>query len=375
MSATVGNPVELADWMNANLVVSEQDRSIKIDERPIEVDEHESRKNQIVDHIYAQSDHAPYFVFNKSKRTAEARAEGLAETPFFADEGDRNFYVELQDRLEGMEPTRKLRDLAGLMSNGVAYHHAGLPKSIRNWIEECFESGDIGAIFCTPTLAYGFDAPVQSVVVADLKRFDGAGMSYIHTYEYVQWIGRAARPGKGFEKGYVYPFYTDFDEAADRNFGDVDLERITSHVDPTSLRMAARQISRTLDAASAFFDAIQADRPDWYDDLVTSVKKGPVWISLSREMFNGVGRATIRGLRDWYSEAAASSDIALELESDTVVGGLVEAAEQVEREDQLRALLTNVSGIGQARSEILVVFAEQRGDDLDVIPPVWRKCR
>lgn len=555
MSATVGNPVELADWMNANLVESEQERAIEIEENPIPVDEHEPRKNQVIDVIQANDDHAPFLVFNKSKRTAEARADELAETRFYADGSNRNFYEELRENLEGMEPTRKLRDLAGLMSNGVAYHHAGLPKSIRGWIEECFESGDIGAIFCTPTLAYGFDAPVQSVVVADLKRFNGTTMDYVQTYEYVQWIGRAARPGKGFDKGYAYPLYTDFDEASERFFGDVELERVTSHVDsgdglrwlilelvemgwdtseaieefltetlyweqlteertwergaapkrarmretlrteadwlvkygflreqqtehrfettrqgsaavqfnfgvfrqyslrgihdlcgrledyetytaldilhefavftkqyvstdggvsaeledklldedlvpeedtavvtgvlawywsqgistseiedrtnvdPTSLRMTARQLSRTLEAADVLFDAIQAEKPEWYDDFTLSVEKGVPRedLPIARNV-HGVGRATIRRLREQFSEAAKSGDMAFEIESETLVGALAEAIEQVERDDQLGDLLMNVRGVGSARSESLVAFADRQDGDPAVDP-------
>lgn len=551
MSATVGNPTELADWMQANLVVSDQQRSVAIEEHPVQVDEHTDYKTQIVDHLRTTPDRAPFLVFNRSRRTAEARATALADTHFFADSGDRNFHAELRVNLEGMQPTQKLHDLATLMSQGVAYHHAGLPRSIRTWIEECFEAEDIGTIFCTPTLAYGFDAPVQSVVVADLKRFTGTTMEYIHTYEYVQWIGRAARPGRGFDRGYAYPFYSNFDAATERFFGDKELEAVTSHidsddglqwlilelvemgwdtptaieeflkktlyweqltdqrawdreggeklarmqktlrravdwleqfgfvreqqttarfettrqgsaavsfnfgvfrqyplrdihdlcarledtqtfsalqllyefavftdqyvstsrltdefetkllqaemvpdddaaivagvfgwywcqgisvneietrtnVDPTSIRMTARQLSRTLDAASALFDAIRATQPDWYDDLVASVEKGVPREELPiARAVHGVGRATIRGLREYFSEAARSSTMAFDFESETLVGALGEAVEQVERDDQLREVLRSVNGIGPARSKSLVEFAQvQDGDSV-----------
>ena len=551
MSATVGNPADLADWMQANLVVSEQERSVEIKEQPVQVDDSTDRKNQIVSHIRNTSNHAPFLVFNSSRRTAEARANALADTQFFADSGERNFYSELQANVDGMKPTQKLHDLATLMSQGVAYHHAGLPRSIRNWIEECFEDDDIGAIFCTPTLAYGFDAPVQSVVVADLKRFNGATMEYIHTYEYVQWIGRAARPGRGFKEGYAYPFYSNFDEASERFFGEKELEPVTSHVDsgdglrwlilelvemgwdtpteiedfltktlyweqltehrawgeetedtltrmqstlrlevnwleqfgfireqqtearfettrqgsaavsfsfgvfrqyplrdihdlcarlentetftalqllyefatfsdqyvsttgltdeietkllqrdlipdedasivagvfgwywcqgiaaseienrtnvdPTSIRMTARQLARTLDAASALFDAIQATKPEWYDDMVQSVEKGVPREELPiAKAVHGVGRVTIRGLRDYFGEAARSSRMAFDLESETLVGALGEAIDQVEREDQLQDILRGIDGIGSARSKSLVEFARSQDGDSD----------
>ncbi|MFC4553612.1 MULTISPECIES: DEAD/DEAH box helicase [Halorussus] len=553
MSATVGNPEELADWMDANLVISDEQRSIEIQEQPVMLDEQQDKKPQIIDQIRGSPDKAPYLVFNGSKPKTEARAEGLAETNIFANHSDRRFHSELRSKLDGMEPTRKLHDLATLMSKGVAYHHAGLPSSIRNWIEECFEEGEIAVLFCTPTLAYGFDAPVQSVVVADLKRWNGAGVDYIHTYEYIQWIGRAARPGKGFKKGYAFPFYSDFDEASKRFFNNPELEPVTSHVDsgdglrwlvlelvemgwdtpeaiedfltetlywqqlsgdrawddgtmdkrtrmqqklreeadwlqkfgflrereteqrfentrqgsaavefnfnvfrgyslrsvhdlcadlenkdtftalnllyqfsafsdaylsfdgistelqdkilneemipeedaaivagvlgwywcqgvpateieertnvdPTSIRMAARNLSMTLEAATALFDAIQADKPEWYDDFVACVEKGVPREDLPvvRHVY-GVGRVTIRNLRDHFS-TLGSSDTRFNFDTETLVGGLCEAYEQVERKDQLEAVLQNVNRIGKARATRLVDFAEQQNGDRNVEP-------
>jgi hypothetical protein len=133
--------------------------------------------------------------------------------------------------------------------------------------------------------------------------------------------------------------------------------------------MTARQLSRTLDAASALFDAIQAEQPDWYDDLATSVEKGVRRedLPIARHV-HGVGRSTIRGLRESFSEAASSSAMAFDFETETIVGALGEAVEQVERDDQLQAMLTNVSGIGKARSESLLAFAKQQDGDYEVTP-------
>jgi len=45
----------------------------------------------------------------------------------------------------------------------------------------------------------------------------------------MDWSRRSSR--QGIREGICLPVLHRFDEAADRNFGDVDLERVTSHVD------------------------------------------------------------------------------------------------------------------------------------------------
>lgn len=235
MSATLGNPEELAEWLDANLIVSDEDRGIEIVEQPIEVDDARERKRQVADVVEGHQDTAPFLVFNSSRAKCEARAEEVADRRVFADAPDRRIRSELRSQVE-TTLTSRLKDLAAMMEQGVAYHHAGLPRAVRNWIEECFREGDIQAIFCTPTLAYGFDSPVQSVVVSELKRYESAKgyQTYVGTWEYVQWIGRAARPGMGYDQGYAYPLYSDFDAASERFFGDRELERVTTHMDGES---------------------------------------------------------------------------------------------------------------------------------------------
>ena len=48
----------------------------------------------------------------------------------------------------------------------------------------------------TGTLALGIDMPVRSVVVEDLRRWNGQGFIDLTATEYTQLIGRAGRRGK-----------------------------------------------------------------------------------------------------------------------------------------------------------------------------------
>lgn len=258
MSATLGNPVELAEWMDANPIVSDEGRRIEIVEKPVQYTDDDKKIDVITGHISEKEEKSPFLVFNSSKKTAESRASQIADDGLFDDVSERSFKTELVDDVisEG-EVTDELRELAAMMENGVAYHHASLPRDIRDWIEGAIHDRDISCIFCTTTIAYGFDAPIQSVVVADLKRYNGRFMEYVGVWEYIQWIGRAARPGKGFDPGYAFPFYKDPDGAFEF-FGDRELEDVESHIrdDDTFRRFLLEMIEMgwdTKEEIEAFF--------------------------------------------------------------------------------------------------------------------------
>jgi len=74
MSATVGNPEELASWMDADCTVSPEGRQIEIEERAIDVAGRE-KKEAIVDVLRREEDKAPFLVFNYAKPWTESRAK------------------------------------------------------------------------------------------------------------------------------------------------------------------------------------------------------------------------------------------------------------------------------------------------------------
>lgn len=87
----------------------------------------------------------------------------------------------------------KLREC---MSNGAAFHHAGLSSAQRHTVERGFKDGTIRCISATPTLAAGINLPARRVIVRDLKRFDVKyGSVSVPVMEVKQMCGRAGRPG------------------------------------------------------------------------------------------------------------------------------------------------------------------------------------
>ncbi len=226
MSATLGNPQELADWMDADLTVSPEGREIEIQEEVVDVGPQE-KKDALTSFIRSERDKAPFLVFNYAKSWTESRAEAVAKTRIFSDASNRNFLEEMERKSQG-ELTSTLEDLARMMDAGVAFHHSDLPQDVKEWIVDLYEEGEIKCLFATTTIAYGFDAPVQSVIVADIKR----GPEFVGVYEYVQWIGRAARPGYGYDEGYAFTLTDDPTETIERYFEPHrELEPVTTHIE------------------------------------------------------------------------------------------------------------------------------------------------
>ena len=88
-------------------------------------------------------------------------------------------------------------NISKLISNGVAYHHAGLTNRQRRIIEEAFKSKSLKALCATPTLAAGVNLPAKRVIIRDLSRWDSAFQSNqpLPVLEVQQMLGRAGRPG------------------------------------------------------------------------------------------------------------------------------------------------------------------------------------
>lgn len=224
MSATIGNPDEISEWLDADLTISNESRSIPIEE-DIVPQTMSTKKDTLADFVSnISSDKTPILVFNYAKSWTESRAEAISDKTDF--EGYSGADDKIKQLMDG-SITEKLEDLADLIENGVAYHHSSVPKPVREWIEDLYQDKTIKCLCATTTIAYGFDSPVQTVIVADMKRRG----RWVGKWEYQQWIGRAARPGYGYEKGYAYIITNDEDTVRDEYFEPRELEPIKSHID------------------------------------------------------------------------------------------------------------------------------------------------
>lgn len=200
LSATVGNPDELAEWLNAKLVLSNW-RPVKLIEgfysripKVIKFSDGkiEKVKGDLITHIVkrAMLDNYQVLFFRQSRARAESTARKIA----LLTKGSVKDVDKLLNRLKRESPSKaEVQSLEELIRRGTAYHHAGLSHAARKIIEEGFREGLIKFVSATPTLAAGINLPARRVLIYT-KRYEGGYLRPISIGEYKQMAGRAGRP-------------------------------------------------------------------------------------------------------------------------------------------------------------------------------------
>jgi helicase len=201
LSATIGNPAQLAEWLNAALITSTW-RPVDLrqgvyyngkirfqnSERPIQAKTKHDDLNLCLDTI---EEGGQCLVFVSSRRNAEGFAKKAAGALKTGSPDSRS----LADQLRKLRDRDESNILADCVERGAAFHHAGLLRQERTIIEEGFRNGYIEVISATPTLAAGLNLPARRVIIRDYSRFSsGLGMVPIPVGEYHQMAGRAGRP-------------------------------------------------------------------------------------------------------------------------------------------------------------------------------------
>ena len=211
LSATVGNPEEIALWLKAKLVKSSW--------RPVKL--YEVITYRLSDGSYAMflpgninnasspivvSDVTRYWIekavkegfnvleFKYSRRGVEELAEQYSSVVCeYLTSDDRNRLEELVQLMKVELPDFEYEKLEHLIKCGVSYHHAGLTPEARRIIENAFRERIIKYLAATPTLAMGVNLPAR-VVIVNVYYYSGGGRKKISVLEYKQLAGRAGRP-------------------------------------------------------------------------------------------------------------------------------------------------------------------------------------
>jgi len=95
------------------------------------------------------------------------------------------------------------QDMRPLVTQGIAFHHAGMLPTLKEVIERLFTSRLIKLIFTTETFALGINMPARTVIFDELEKFYGTGFKPLTTRDFYQMAGRAGRRGMDHE-GFVY---------------------------------------------------------------------------------------------------------------------------------------------------------------------------
>ena len=209
LSATIGNPEEFADWLDAELI-EDKWRPVELhqgifhedklkflkfkDDKPISKTVSDSALNVAMDTINLGKQ---ALVFCPTKKSAEATAEKIADLI------NEKFNDDLSSKIMGSagSATRQCIRLSKCVTAGTAFHHSGLLSKQKKLVENGFKDNKIKIICCTPTLAMGVNLPAFRVIMKSLKRFTGRGMDWIPVLEYHQMTGRAGRPDFGDDFG------------------------------------------------------------------------------------------------------------------------------------------------------------------------------
>jgi helicase len=208
LSATIRNTEELAEWLKAISVTTDW-RPVTLREGVLLNDEilfkdgdaekiEKNSKNPTVNlalHTVKSGGQALAFAGTRRNTVSLAKKMAANIKPLLSKPMKRSLAQIAERILAAGERTRISEQLHELVSNGVAFHHAGLGGGHRKIIEDAFRDGKIKILTATPTLAFGVNLPARVVIINEYRRYEPSyGYYPIAVLEYKQMAGRAGRP-------------------------------------------------------------------------------------------------------------------------------------------------------------------------------------
>jgi superfamily II RNA helicase len=229
LSATIGNPVELANWIEE--VRGTKVKIVKATKRPVELRAacllpnlelvplfSEKTKNNLenADLNYYQNllrspeippprlidalrefNLLPAIVFMPTRRRCD---EAAVEVLHGRSASNKEKKQRRKDFIRDFEKTypeiQEHRHKSLIIQAGVASHHAGHLPAWKLLVEKMMSAGLLDAIFATSTVAAGVDFPARTVVIVNADARGNEGWRPLQVNELQQMTGRAGRRGK-----------------------------------------------------------------------------------------------------------------------------------------------------------------------------------
>jgi helicase len=166
LSATVGNPHELAEGLRANLV--------EFEERPVPIERHVTFADQ----------------------QEKTRLENKLVRREFDSKSSKGYRGQT---IIFTNSRRRCHEISRKLEYESAPYHAGLDYGQRKSVERKFGDQDLAAVVTTAALAAGVDFPASQVIFDTLAM----GIEWLSVQEFHQMLGRAGRPDY-HDKGTVY---------------------------------------------------------------------------------------------------------------------------------------------------------------------------
>ena len=161
LSATVKNPIEIADEFKMKLV--------EYDKRPVPLERH--------------------LIFARSEHDKEDLMQKLAKQEF-RNVSAKGFKGQTIIFTNSRRKTHSIADYLAKRGVNASAYHAGLSYSKKNKIENEFLKQEISTVVTTAALAAGVDFPASQVIFETLTM----GNKWLTPNEFSQMLGRAGRP-------------------------------------------------------------------------------------------------------------------------------------------------------------------------------------
>jgi helicase len=201
LSATVGNPSQLAEKLRATL--------IEFEERPVPIERH--------------------LTF------ADGREKIRIENKLVRREFDRKSSKGYRGQtIVFTNSRRRCHEISRQLEYSSAPYHAGLDYKRRKSVESQFANQDLAAVVTTAALAAGVDFPASQVVFDSLAM----GIEWLTVQEFHQMLGRAGRPDY-HDKGSVWVLVEPdcaYHNSMDRTEDEVAFQLLKGEMDPVITR-------------------------------------------------------------------------------------------------------------------------------------------
>ncbi len=151
--------------------------------------------SEVIDSI---QEHLPALYFTFSRGKTELLADELSKDWDFLYPLEKSKVREIIAEAEIAQPGLfgpRRGKLKAILSQGIAYHHAGMSPSLKELVERLYENRLIYVLFCTETFAVGVNFPASSTVFDTCRKWDGREFRGLLNREFFQMAGRAGRRG------------------------------------------------------------------------------------------------------------------------------------------------------------------------------------
>jgi len=165
--------------------------------------DHEQRAKDVDNPLWFLSeqtikDNGQVLIFSTDRASTETIASNLAYCMYSSKSFHKYISPSEREEIENNFVSKmKIKDekLISVMTNGVAFHHAGLDLQKRKLIEDAYKEGKIKILLSTTTLIAGVNLPATLVIFDSLSFWNGNRKQIMSKRDFLNGCGRAGRPG------------------------------------------------------------------------------------------------------------------------------------------------------------------------------------